>query len=151
MQRGIEAALCLLIMGLLVVLVVPWRNQVAMEKPASEAPSQQEEITAPDLSLSLEPVDAVATLFVGRKAPVTAPVAAPAPKAVPPTDEPWLKYLGFASGVDGASWWYIKDTKRGKLIRVSSEMSADGWKVVENQPERLVVRNGDSLYSVSKR
>jgi hypothetical protein len=150
-QRVIEAALCAVILGLLILLAVPWHRQKSDDRSITTSVAHTASADAPGLSPSLLPIETVLLLFTDRRGtPAPRATAAPAPAATP-TDAPWLKYLGFASGADGTSWWYLKDSRTGKLIKVQKDKVTGGWSVIENSTDRLVVRNGDSLYSVSKR
>jgi len=148
MKRAIEAALCVLILALAALLAIPWRAAEPGARPPVAGNAQPEADEEPGLSPASEPVDAVATLFgAGR----TAPAVGSAPRGSAPIDAAWLKYLGFASGEEGASRFYLKDSRSGKLIRVSPGSAAGGWTLVESLPDRLIVKNSGSLYSVSKR
>jgi hypothetical protein len=150
MQRAIEVLLGLIILGLLVLLVVPWHQQKMPPRSATSCVPQPTAVDATGVSASVLPVDAVLTLFADRErpSPARAPVAPPAKTA---TEAAWLTYMGFASGADGASWSYVKDTRTGKVIRLSQGQCVAGWCIVENVDERLVIKNGEDLYSVSKR
>jgi hypothetical protein len=149
-QRAIEVFFGLIILSLLVLLVVPWHQEKMPSRSATPRVIQTQTPDAAGDPASVLPVDAVLTLFADRARPAAVRTAA-APPAKTIAEAPWLKYMGFASGADGASWWYVKDTKTGKVIRLSQGQSVAGWTIVENGDERLVIKNGDDLYSVSKR
>ncbi len=148
-HRAIEALLCLAIVGLLVVEIVPWRRPSLPTRATRASPIASSPEDPPDHAASAAPVDTVLRLFTDR---VTVPARAPSlPQAKAPVDAPWLKYMGFASTAEGALSWYVKDTKTGRMIRVSQGQTVGGWTVVESATDRLVLKNGEELYSVSKR
>jgi hypothetical protein len=145
MARVAEAILFIAAAVLFFLLIVPWRND-----PLPPAP--QGTRTLPGLALGnpapVEVAPAPATLlslFVER---VEKPPGSPA--RAPVLEAPWLRYVGFSDNGEGAVW-YLKDTRSGRIIGVTTRPSRDGWCVVENRESRLVLKNGDSLYSVSTR
>ncbi len=92
--------------------------------------------------------EAILTLLVGRQAPKA---AAPAPATVPPQQAPWMKYLGRAFAADGSTQVYLKDTKTGRLMTATRDAGAGRWVLVQEQDDAVIVKNGDTAYSVGKR
>jgi hypothetical protein len=148
-HRAREAFLCLVILGLLVGEVVPWRQADLPLKASGRSSVPGTPVDPPGPDESALPIETVVTLFTDRVA--AQPRTSPAPQAKTPQDAPWLKYMGFASTADGTSTWYVKDTKTGRMIRASQGQTMAGWAVVESTADRLILRNGDDLYSVNKR
>jgi hypothetical protein len=144
MARAAEIVLAAAAVVLLFVLILPWRSEPPPPVP-QEAWQAQGRVEKPDPAGSGSTPATLLPLFVDRAAP------RPAPRpAVPILDAPWLRYVGFADSGGGPAW-YLKDTRTGRVIGVTSRLSREGWCVVEYQNNRLVLRSGDSLYAVSTR
>lgn len=79
-----------------------------------------------------------------------APIAQGQP-AKPPADAPWLRYLGRSGSPDGTSWCFVKDTRSGKVIKAAFGAASHGWSLVAEDANRVILKRGDDLYSVSKR
>ncbi len=142
-----EAALGLGVLVLLVLLIVPWKEQ-ALPKPAAADTSFS---TLPPASLPAAPSPAspesILPIFIGRPAAQSAPV----PAAKSPVEGTWLLYLGRSRAPDGTVTWFVKDTKTGKIIKAAKDEGADGWTMVEEKDNSLLLKNGGILYSVVKR
>ena len=139
------AALCL---G--AVLIIPWRNEPRLSPPPGTRSVLP--LDAGQAGHSPEPAspETILSLFVKRSNSIPARTA-PAPETRKPVDAPWLVFLGFYSGPSARPAYMLKDTRSGRVILASGDVSANGWSVIEIQEKRLVVRNGMDCYIVQKR
>jgi hypothetical protein len=148
MHRAAEAGLGLAALVLIGVLVAPWRvpplpdPTAAGRSPSRTLPAGAAAVVQPSTP------EAILPLLVGRPAPKA---AAPVPVPTPPQQATWMRYLGRSQSADGATQVYMKDTKTGKLITASKDAGADGWVLVQEQADTILVKNGDTVYSVGKR
>jgi hypothetical protein len=152
-RKVVEPALALAAAVLLALLVVPWEEPQLPSAAASRQsakPKAQAELQAARYVAS---TDAVVTLFVGKQAPKAAAASATPtqPVAKPVSAAPWLRYMGRSSAADGKSYVYVKDTKSGKVIRAAQAEAVNGWTLVSEDDEGLVLKSGEDLYAVSKR
>jgi hypothetical protein len=148
MHRAAEAALGLAALVLVGVLVAPWREPPLPDPSAAgKSPVRTVPVGAAAASQA-SPPEVILPLLVGRPAPRAAAQAA-AP--TPPVDASWMRYLGRSQSADGATQVYMKDTKSGKLITASKNAGADGWVLVQELADKILVKNGDTVYSVGKR
>ena len=148
-RKAIEALLGLACLGLLLLLLVPWAPQALSLTAAPAAVLHAALPETPVVEVDLLPPQAVLTLFVPPPASSqgkTPPV--PAPRS---PEASWLRYLGYSSGADGASQWYIKDTRTGRIITLSIGAQSGGWSLVGVTEEQVVVKNGSDTYSVPRR
>jgi hypothetical protein len=151
-QRIAETGLGLLIVCLLGLLLIPWRK-TPMPTPTSK--NNDQSIPAPrsppSPSTDGDP-ETILRLFVGTPAPRgPAPAASSPTPAKPATNAPWLRYVGYSSASDGTACLYLKDTKTGKMIKLVRGEALNGWSIIDDQGEMLMVKNGDDVYSVAKR
>jgi len=151
-----EALLAAAATGLLVLAAVPSPREAAgPARPLGASRAQAAAKTA-DSPAELADPDAVVRLFYMAPPPVEqAPVepaaaAAPEPEPAKPLEAPWLSYVGHFSGMDGKPFYYVKDSRSGRLIKVSRDDTSD-WILVEDAAERIVVRHGDGLYAVPRK
>jgi hypothetical protein len=148
MHRAAEAALGVAALALIAVLVAPLRApalpdpSAAGRSPAKSAPAGAAAAAQPAVPEDILP------LLVGRPAPKA---AAPAPAPVPPQPAAWMKYLGRSLAADGSTQVYLKDTKTGRLVTATRDAGAGGWVLVQEQADTVIVKNGDTVYSVGKR
>ena len=156
-----EALLGLVLIGLAVLLVIPWPEERikagGVTAPLPETPAEPELGAGP---AALEPKE-VAALF-GWKEPVVAaptppPAASPAPTPVPTPAPPkaqsvtWLSYVGSAVDAEGRPLYYLKDARNGKVFRVAEGESASGWTLVEATGGEIVASFGGDRYVVKRR
>lgn len=152
-KRTAEAILALAAIGMLAALVVPWPQGKLTIAPGGERAQVPQAAAGDARRIESAPPDALLTLFV-KKTPVpSAPRPARAPGSVEkkPVDAPWLNYLGYSSGADGKPLHFFKDTRTGRLIKLSKGETSGGWALVEIGESRFVLKNNDDLYIVTKR
>ncbi len=152
-----EAVLALTAVCLVAVLVIPWREQPLLPGPGgrrADLPAVPEQ--ARRSPARAEP-EALISLFVPRAAPRSMRPSAPA-QALPaattekkPTDAPWLAYLGYSSGAEGGQSYYFKDTRSGRVIKVTQGETAGDWTLVGVTEGRMILQNKGETYAVNKR
>ena len=153
-RTAAEAILGLAALALFILLVLPPRQPPMPRPPAADADIALP--AAPDVLAHTQsvPPEAILPLFVGTPARkptgIAAPVVQGAP-AHPPADAPWFRYLGRSGSPDGTSWCFVKDTRSGRVIKAAFGAASRGWSIVEDDANRVVLKSGDELYSVSKR
>ena len=148
MHRVAEAALGVAALALLVVLAAPWRQPALPDPSAGGRSSARPQPTGAAAAAQAASPEAILPLLIGRQAPRA---AAPAPAPVPPQPAPWMKYLGRALAADGSAQVYLKDTKTGRLVTAAVNGGTSGWILVNEQDDSVIVKNGDTVYSVGKR
>jgi hypothetical protein len=67
-----------------------------------------------------------------------------------PTEAPWLAYLGFSSGAEGKPTYYFKDTRSGRVIKVTQGDTASDWTLAGITQDRMILRNKDDLFAVKR-
>ena len=142
---------------LLVLVVGPARRPAAAPERRQEAAAYVAAPAAlPSAPVPAEP-DAVVSLFYReppRRAPAPPePVVEAKPAAaepVKPVEVSWLSYVGYFSGEDGRPFFYIKDTRSGRLIKITTGETSD-WTLVEAAEGRIVVRHDGTVYSVARK
>jgi hypothetical protein len=155
--KAVEASLTLAAAGLLAALLAPWKAPVdTLSRVGSPAPAPAAVVEGKAPLARAEP-HVVLTLFVPRSLPhleksppPREPAAVPVPE-VKAVEAPWLSYLGYASGATSELRYYLKDTRSGRLITVTRGREAGDWMLVEVQEKKLIVRNKQEVFSVSKR
>jgi len=150
-SRVAEGLLALAAALLLAALFVPWRlteRAPAPAVPQTQAPSAPAQAEAPHHHA---PPDAVVSLFVKRAAPRPAAAPVPAPEAKKPVEAPWLIYVGFYTRDPGKPCYLLKDTRAGRMIKVSEGDAIDGWSLVAAEGKRMIIRKNDDVYIVIKR
>jgi hypothetical protein len=149
----IEPALALAAGALLALLVIPWKG--APLPPVASSPQPEMRQPPPELQTARRMVspEAILPLFVGKQTPerVVNASSAPQPAGKPPAAASWLRYMGRSSATDGKSYVYVKDSRSGKVIRASQTEALNGWTLVSEDDAGLVLKNGEDLYTVSKR
>jgi hypothetical protein len=148
----VAAAACLLV---LVVVPAP-RTASAPERQRPSARSASAPPAAASSPLPAEP-DAIVSLFYReppRKTPappgIPAETEPSAPEPVKPVEAPWLSYVGYFSGADGRPFFYVKDARSGRLIKIATGEASD-WTLVEAAEDRIVVRNEGTVYTVPRK
>ena len=153
-RTAAEAILGLAALALFILLVLP-RRQLPLPRP----PAGDTDIALPAAAGASDhahavPLEAILPLFIGtpkRKAAVIAAPVVQGPPVRPSTDASWLRYLGRSGSPDGTSCCFVKDTRSGKVIKATLGAASQGWSIVEDDANRVVLKSGDDLYSVSKR
>lgn len=162
MARIAEAALLLLVAGLAVALALPWpeKGSPSAHRVATAAASDAPGQNAARMD-SADP-EAVARLF-GWTRPLPRPAVEPEPTpevvelppvaetAAPPIVAEWLRYVGYSSDAEGASLYYLKDTRSGKLITATEGSVSAEWSLLQASEEQLVVRHDGTDYLVHRR
>ena len=141
--RIVEALLAAGAAALVAVLAAPWpapRPAATAETAARIHPGEEVRDTG---GLPRLPPSALVGLFP------SGPVA-PAPRPPAPAEAPWLRYVGSSRDGTKASW-YVKDTRSGRIMSLTTGVARAGWRVVEDRGGLLVVGDGDTLYAVTKR
>ncbi len=148
-QRKVEAALALAALTLLAVLLVPWR-EAPFEPMKGNAGAAAAAVPIPEGGKAARAApEAVLSLFVGR-APASQGHAQVAPEKKP-VDAPWLSYLGYYSKAEGKPYYWFKDTRTGRVIKVSKGETSGEWALLEISGNRMVLRYNNELYAVNKR
>ncbi len=157
LPKAVEAVLALAVLGLLAALVVPWRQTPFPVRPAGPRPETPSLPAQTRLSPARAEPEAVLALFVPKGPPRLARPPSPAevkPPPVPekkPVDAPWLSYLGYTSAAQGKPTYYFKDTRSGRLIKVTPGESSGGWSLLEVKDNRMILQNKDEIFAVNKR
>jgi hypothetical protein len=149
-----EVVLGLAALALLILLLLPHRQLPLPRPPAGDADAALPAAAGVSAHAQAVPPEAILPLFVGTPARKPARIAAPVAQglpAKPPADAPWLRYLGRSGSPDGTSWCFVKDTRSGKVIKAAFGAASQGWSIVEDDANRVILKSGDDLYSVSKR
>ncbi len=148
-RRKVEAALALLALTLLVILLVPWR-EAAVKPMKGNAGAAAAAVPVPEGGKTARAApEAVLSLFVGRAPAVQAHAPAAAEKKI--MDAPWLNYLGYYSAAEGKPYYWFKDTRTGRVIKVSKGQASGEWALLEISGNRMVLRYNNELYAVNKR
>ncbi len=150
MQRIAEATLGICILGLGVMLAVPGQAR------GPQGPSSDERLMPvepdPDVSAaaSLPSPEELAAIFVGGDAfrQPTTPVRTAPPR--PAVDAAWIRFIGYSRASDGALCFFFKDTRSAKLFTVIPGAASEGWTLVENSKDRIILSRDDQRYVVSK-
>jgi hypothetical protein len=152
-----EAVLALAALGLLAALVVPWRESPLPPRPNLPRGAAPSLPAAPALSPVRAEPDAVLALFVPPSPPRPARpqgVVEQKPPPMPekkPVDAPWLSYLGYTSAAEGKATYYFKDTRSGRVIKVTDGESVGGWSLLGVKDNRMILQNKDDVFSVRGR
>jgi hypothetical protein len=153
-QTAAEAVLGLTALALLILLAYPRRDTPLPRPPAGDTDMALPSAAGVSSVTQAVPPETILALFEGARVTKPAGSAAPIVKAEPahpPTDAPWLRYLGRSGFPDGTSWYFVKDTRSGRVIKAAFGAVSPGWSIVEDDTNRVVLKSGDDLYSVSKR
>jgi hypothetical protein len=148
-RRSIEAVLSLACVALIVLLVVPWPPYHSAPGPVPPVDPYSPTQRATEAALKPLSAEIVLTLFMPRAA--ARQVKSSALPEQHAEEVSWLRYLGFATSVNGTSRWYVKDTRTGRIITLSLGTQAGGWSLVDVAQERLIIRKGTDLYAVPRR
>jgi hypothetical protein len=149
-----EAVLGLAALALFILLVLPRREQPLSRPPAGDTDTALPAAAGVPAHTQPVPPEAILPLLVGTPVRKPAGIAAPVVQGQPvqpPADAPWLRYLGRSGSPDGTSWCFVKDTRSGKVIKAAFGAASPGWSIVKDDANRVVLKSGDNLYSVSKR
>jgi hypothetical protein len=92
---------------------------------------------------------AVLSLFIGRVPASQGRVQVASEKKI--MDAPWLNYLGYYSKAEGKPYYWFKDTRTGRVIKVSKGEASGEWALLEISGNRMVLRYNNELYAVNKR
>ena len=127
------------------------------DSPPASAPAAHVQMIAENAGVQATPrlasPAAVLSLFIGMSPAVSPPstAMAAAPVEKKPVDAPWLKYLGYFSGVSGRPRHLLKDARSGRVITVAEGTPTDGWSCVKAGDGRMIIRNSDEDYVVNTR
>ncbi|MFP4364413.1 MAG: hypothetical protein ACLFR1_11175 [Spirochaetia bacterium] len=65
-------------------------------------------------------------------------------------DAGFLEYLGFSRGEEGDSYYFIKDSRTGRVMRIGLENMGSGWQVEETGDDYLILRNEEETWRVER-
>jgi hypothetical protein len=157
MQRVIEGFLGLAVLGLLAVLVIPVKEPPLASRTSSRAEERSEASAGAPVSAARADLTTVLLLFGVNGSQSSTGAAVPVAKKPgdtelkKPVDAPWLNYIGCFTPADGKPYHIIKDSRSGKLIKVTEGQTTNGWSIVEISANRIVIRNNTDVYSLNKR
>ena len=150
-RRTIDLSLGVAAAALLALLVAPWRVAPLPGGTGDGTPRPAARASELRASASDVPPETVLRLFSGG-ASLSAPAASSGRSAAAAVEAPWLRYMGRSSDPDGTTHVYVKDEKSGRVIRATRDRALNGWVLVEETEERLILANDDDeRYAVSKR
>jgi hypothetical protein len=142
---------------LLALAVVPARRTASAPRPERQAAVNAAMPAATPSAPAPADPDAIVSLFYrepprGTQAPTVAPAEGKPAAAAPvkPMEVAWLSYIGYFSGADGKPFFYIKDSRSGRLIRITTGEATD-WTLVEAAEDRIVVRHDGTVYAVARK
>jgi len=150
-RRTIDLSLGVAAAALFALLVVPWRVAPLPDGDRGGTPQPAARASERPASASVVQPEAIVRLFTGS-ASAPAAAAARSRSATAAVEAPWLRYMGRSSDPDGTTHVYVKDAKSGRVIRATRDRALNGWVLVEETEERLLLENDDGeRYEVSTR
>jgi hypothetical protein len=148
-QRRVEAALVFAALALLAVLLVPWSEAPLNPAEANAGTAAAADPAAEGRKAVRATPEAVLALFVGRIPAARARATVPAEEK--PLDAAWLRYLGYYAAAEGKPCYWFKDTRTGRVIKVSKGQASGEWTLLEISGDRMLLKYNNELYTVNKR
>jgi hypothetical protein len=148
-QRRVEAALAIAVLTLLAVLLVPWREAPLEPMKGNAGTTVSAMPAAEGRKAARAAPEAVLSLFIGRAPAAQARTTAAVEKK--PMDAPWLNYLGYYAVAEGKPYYWFKDTRTGRVIKVSKGQDSGEWVLLEISGDTMLLKCNNELYTVNKR